>query len=176
MTNPEGPGNPGNPGAPQRRRLATEEKRSLPVGCMAWGGVLGILVGIMFALYAMPPILRSIYGPEEVAFEQTYSADAKQATVTDIVREGDLVLVTLDFRTNKTFDTTAEDWKLEVATQDDWLEALPPDPALPDTSLDFELGRARTLVLRFPAPERTDAEPVALHLADPRVRFALQPE
>jgi hypothetical protein len=173
MTNPEPAG---SPGAPRRRRLQTEEKRNLPIGCMAWGGVLGILVGIMFALYAMPPILRSIYGPEKVASGETYNADAKQITVVDVTRDGDLFLVTLDFRTNKTFETEPADWKLEVATQDDWLEALPPDSAQPDTSLDFELGRERTLVLRFNAPERVDAEPVALHLADPRVRFALQPE
>jgi hypothetical protein len=173
MTNPA---NAGQSGAPQRRRLDTEEKRSLPVGCMAWGGVLGILVGIMVALYAMPPILRSIYGPEKVDYQQTYEADAKRASVESVVRDGDLFLVTLAFRTNKTFETSVEDWKLEMTTQDDWAEALPVDSAIPETSLDFELGRERTLLLRFPAPSRTDAEPIALHLAEPRVRFALQPE
>ena len=173
MTNPA---NAGSPGAPQRRRLATEEKRSLPIGCMAWGGVLGILVGIMVALYAMPPILRSIYGPERVDYQQTYEADAKRATVESVTREGDLFLVTLSFRTNKTFDPSAEDWRLEATTQEDWIEALPADGAISETSLEFELGCERTLQLRFPAPPSADAEPVALHLAEPRVRFALQTE
>jgi hypothetical protein len=36
------------------------------------------------------------------------------------------------------------------------------------------LGEARTLVLRFAAPARVDARPVALHFADPRVRFELE--
>lgn len=166
----------GQPAAPRRRVLQVEEKRNLPVGCMAWGGVLGILVGIMVALYALPPILRSIYGPERVAYHQTYEADAKRATVSSVTRDGDLFLVALDFRTNKTFAPTTSDWKLEISTQDEWAEALPPDSSLPETSLEFDLGRERTLLLRFRAPSNPEAQPIALHLAEPRVRFALQPE
>lgn len=140
---------------------------------MAWGAVLGILVGVMFALYGLPPILRAIYGPETVAAGETYQGDAKSLTVTSLEQTGGEYRVELQARTNRTWEVTPETWQLEVEGRDEWVPALAPDSGQPETAFDFELGEERTLLLRFPVPE-DGGEPQVLHLDDPRVRFELQ--
>ncbi|MDZ7729273.1 MAG: hypothetical protein U5Q44_14395 [Dehalococcoidia bacterium] len=160
---------------PRARRRIEEagQRRPLPVGCMAWGAVLGILVGVMFALYGLPPILRAIYGPETVAAGETYQGDAKSLTVTGVAQAGGEYRVELQARTNRTWDLTGETWQLEVEGQDEWIPALAADPDQAETSFDFELGEERMLLLRFPVPDG-GGEPQVLHLDDPRVRFELQ--
>ncbi len=143
---------------------------------MAWGAVLGIIAGIMVAVYALPPILRSIYGEEELAYREAYDAEGRRIEVTAVERIDGVFFVHLDVRTNQTWTMTEDDWQLEVTTQDDWLAALAPDPGVPETSFELSLAETRRLVLRFKAPNRVDAEPVALHLSDPRLGFALRPE
>lgn len=161
---------------PRRRRLELpgEDERGNRSGCLMLGAVLGIIAGIMFALYGLPPILRAIYGEETVSAGEAYAKDAKLLVVESVERVDDVLVVTLMARSNKTWEPEADGIKLEVSTQDEWLELLPPEAGEPETSLEFALGEARTLVLRFPAPARIDARPIALHLADPRLRFELE--
>jgi len=143
---------------------------------MAWGGVLGIIAGVMVALYALPPILRSFYGEEKIAYGAVYSADGRRIEVAAIEQELDLIILRLTVRSNQLWSTTEEDWQLEVSGIDDWLPALPPDPSVPETSFELELAAERTLVLRFAAPGIDVADAAELHLANPRVAFALAPE
>jgi hypothetical protein len=143
-------------------------------GCLMLGAVLGIIAGIMFALYGLPPILRAIYGEETVAVGEAYEKDAKLLVVESVERFDDVFVVTMAARTNKTWKPEADGIRLEISTQDEWLELLPPGADQPGTSLEFVLGETRTLVLRFAAPARIDARPLALHLADPRLRFELE--
>lgn len=140
---------------------------------MAWGAVLGIIAGIMIALYALPPILRSIYGEQTVSAGSVYEAEGKRIEVVAVAREGDTFEARLMVRSSQTWDIDQDDWQLEVSTADDWIRAMPADPALPDTTFAFELGEERVLLLRFPAPGRVDARAVALHLASPRLKFEL---
>lgn len=161
---------------PRRRRLETPgEDTGNRAGCLFLGATLGIIVGIMFALYGLPPILRAIYGEEDVAADEAYEGDGRLIRVLRVEREPDpeRFVVSLDVTNNKTWDLAPEDFQLEITTEEDWIPALPPGDD-PDTSLDFTLGQQRTLVLVFEAPTRVDARPVALHLADPRVRFDLE--
>jgi len=143
---------------------------------MAWGGVLGIIAGVMVALYALPPILRSFYGEEGVDYGAAYSADGRHIEVVAVSRDMDVIIVRLTVRSNQLWSTTEEDWQLEVTGLDDWLPALPPDPSIPETSFELELATERTLVLRFSAPGAEVADAAELHLADPRVAFSLAPE
>jgi hypothetical protein len=160
--------------AQRRRRLEEPQERGNRSGCLFLGAILGIIVGIMFALYGLPPILRAIYGEDSVAAGSTYDQNAKTLTVESVERLEGQFVVTMAATTNKTWDLEPHGIKLEISTQDEWLELLPPDPSQPGTSLDFVLGQPRTLVLHFAAPTRVDARPVALHFADPRVRFELE--
>lgn len=159
---------------PRRRRLNEPDDHGNRTGCLFLGAVLGIIVGIMFALYGLPPILRAIYGEESVAAGETYDKDARVIAVQSVERTDGTFVVTMAATTNKTWDLQPQGVKLEITTQDEWLELLPLDPLAPETSLDFELGQPRALVLRFAAPPRADAVPVAVHFADPRVRFELE--
>ncbi len=160
---------------PRRRRLEEQEEAGNRSGCLLLGAVLGIIVGIMFALYGLPPILRSIYGEKTVAAGETYEGDGRSIRVVSVERttDPDRYRVTLDVTTNKTWDLQPDDFNLEISTAKDWTPALPPGDD-PDTSLDFTLGVERTLLLVFEAPQRVDAKPEKLHLEHPRLKFDLE--
>jgi hypothetical protein len=161
-----------------RRRLDTRDGERQPkAGCLITGAVLGIIVGATFAFYGLPPILRSIYGEQAVPPGETYTGNAKQIGVLAVERDPatGITSITLRARTNMTWAPDLADIRLEVAGQDDWLEPLPPDPAIPGTEPDFPLGRERDLLLRYEIPPGIDGTPVALHLADPRIRFDFDP-
>ncbi len=159
----------------QRRRIdnhAPQDTRGR-WGCIALGAALGIVFGAVFAFYGLPPILRSIYGEATIGPGATYTGDAKELVVIAVERTGAEVAVRLDARTNKTWRPEASDFTLQLSTGGDWIEARPPAPGDPATSLDFELGVRRNLVLIFLIPPGRDGEPQWLHLSSPRVRFKL---
>lgn len=158
-----------------RRRLDTKKDPGPRGGCLLTGAILGIIVGLTFAFYGLPPILRSIYGETTVAYGETYNEDARQMTVLRSERVEDEFEVEMRIRSNRTWDVDYDHWSLEISGHDDWIEALPPDPARPETGMDFPLGEERILLLRFPAPADAAAEPLELHLTDPRLGFELQP-
>ena len=163
---------------PGRRRRRLDEpgrdggNRS---GCLMLGAVLGVLVGIMFALYGLPPILRAIYGEETIAAGETYEGDGRVIRVVSVdrVTEPELYLVTLAITSNKTWDVGRETFQLEISTQDEWIPAMEADGRA-ETSFDFVLGEPRELLLQFEAPLRVDARPVELHVTDPRLAFELE--
>lgn len=158
-------------------------------GCIAAGAVIGVLVGIMVGLYALPPILRSIYGETKVAAGETFEGDGRVITVEAVgiaseplgeaspgMQRSD-VAIRLRITNNKTWDATLADWTLEVAGIENWLPAA---SAATDGEPGFAppLGKTSTVELRFVVerPE-SDTRPLrleALHLANPRVRFALE--
>ncbi len=152
-------------------------------GCLITGAVLGIIVGATFAFYGLPPILRHYYGEEKVAAGETYEGDGKVIRVdrVDHIWDdtpddpwGSVVIVILTLTANKTWAMQPEEWRLEVEGVDDWIPARPPRVAPPE-DFGIELGVERQLVLRFHLPEGAEAKPLALHLATPRVKFALLP-
>lgn len=159
----------------RRQRLDAGEKQREPrAGCLITGAVLGIIVGATFAFYGLPPILRSIYGEKAVAPGEVYTGDAKEIRVVS-VEAGEITAVTLSIRTNKSWAPDLNDIRLEIAGQDDWLHPLPPEAGLPATAPGFTLGQERELLLRYEIPPGIDGTPVALHLAEPRIRFELGP-
>lgn len=177
---------------PARRVLLEQPSpdRQGRTGCIAAGAVIGVLVGLMIGLYALPPILRSIYGEEKVAAGNAYEGDGRTIAVQAIsipseplgepspgmVRTD--VTVRLTITSSKTWDATLADWTLEVRGIENWLPAA---AATTDGQPGFtpSLGRTSTVDLHFVVERplaRADSplELEALHLANPRVRFALQ--
>lgn len=175
---------------PPRRRLeqpsAEKERRT---GCLVTGAVLGVLVGIMVGIYALPPILRSIYGETEVAADEFYRGDARIIRVQSAGRAsaplGDAspgtrredFFVQLTIRSNKTWSLVVTDFSLELEGVKDWIKAA---EATTDgePGLNIPLGEEVTVQLHFivevPAGSSATLAAEALHLANPRVRFALQ--
>lgn len=165
---------------PRRVVLEKPEDKQDRTGCLAVGAILGIVVGIMVGMYALPPILKSIYGEKEVAAGLAWEGDGRSFEVvsTEVLpASGDthLVLVTLNIRSNKTWDATLDDWTLEVEHLDDWQQAASATSnGVP--GFDVPLARDVLVVLAFDIepPESDEFVIEALHLANPRLRFELQ--
>jgi len=121
----------------------------------------------------LPPILRSLYGETKIAVGGTYTGDAKEIRIELVEASRGQVQVTLEALTNKTWEPKPADFRLELSTGGDWIKAAEPEPNVPETRLDFDLGVGRALVLVFPLPERSTGSPRALHISDPPVRIAL---
>ena len=175
---------------PARRRLqqpsAEKERRS---GCLITGAVLGVLVGIMVGLYALPPILRNIYGETRVAFGEVYRGDGKVISLDSAVRAPDPVgepspgmrredfFVDLTIRSNKTWDPLVTDFTIEIEGVKDWIKAASattndaPGLFLP---LGEEVNVRLHFVVEVPAASTASLAAEAVHLSDPRLRFALQ--
>lgn len=161
--------------SPQRRRIEPHapQDTSGRWGCITAGAVLGIAIGAIFAFYALPPILRSVYGETKVGFGQSYSGDAREISILAVERNGQEVAIRLQALTNKTWRLEASDFSLQLSNGGDWIEAQPPVPGDSASSLDFELGVRRELVVSFHIPTGRTGDPESLHLSTPRVRFAL---
>ncbi|WP_322819484.1 hypothetical protein [Tepidiforma sp.] len=158
-------------------------------GCIAAGAIIGVLVGLMVGLYALPPILRSIYGETKVAAGQTFEGDGRIIAVEAVgiaseplgqpspgMQRHDVSL-RLRITNNKTWDATLASWTLEVDGIENWIPAA---EATTNGSPGFDppLGQTSTVELHFivqrPASETSPLRLEALHLATPRVRFALE--
>ncbi len=136
--------------------------------------MLGIVAGALLAFFGYPWVLKTFFAEQVVPPGGTYTGDAKVIRVLDVraVPEERILEIRLSVRTNKTWRPGPENFYLDIRGERHPLEALPPVPERPETSLEFELGEERTLLLRFRLPQ-AEAEPEALRLAEPSVRFEL---
>lgn len=158
-------------------------------GCIAAGAIIGVLAGLMIGLYALPPILKSIYGEAKVAAGQTFEGDGRIIAVEAVgiaseplgqpspgMQRHDVSL-RLRITNNKTWDATLASWTLEVDGIQEW---IPATEATTNGSPCFDppLGQTSTVQLHFVVERPADVDaPLrleALHLATPRVRFALE--
>lgn len=160
--------------APVRRRLEPppDPSKEGRTGCMAWGAVLGVLVGIMLAIYALPPILKSIYGTEQVAAGEALEDGGLTLRATGVreVESGPAgaVEVTLEGSSVEGWDDRGREWTLELSGG----ERL---PVLRDSVTTLRAaGEPAEFVLTFPRLPTQTAAPLYLHLSSPRVRFDLE--
>lgn len=174
-----------------RRRIEqpTEEdgKRNT---VLLWGAVLGILAGIMVGVYALPPILRHYYGETKVAADEFYSGEGKLIRVVNLgqaseplgeaaagMRRED-VFVSITIVSKDAWSPAPAAFSLEFAGVHDWVQAT-------EATVDGERltvinpGAETTVALHFVVELAKDTFPElkakALHLSDPRVRFAIGP-
>ncbi len=161
--------------SPRRRRLETRKQNTEGRnGCIITGAVLGIIFGATFAFYGLPPILRSIYGEEKVAVSQAYEDGGKTIRVEYVHVEPERVSIGLRVLVTESWPVNNSTFSLELSERDDWVQARPPAADRPETSLGFRAGQEREVVLVFDVAE-ADGDPAALHVAGPRIRFALPP-
>jgi len=173
---------------PVRRRIEQpsedQQKRS---GCLMWGGVLGVLVGIMVGVYALPPILRHYYGEEKVAAGESYRGDGKVIRIDSLgqapeplgeaasgMRRFDF-FVALVVTTEDEWRPKPTDFSLAFKELDDWKRAsdAPSEERLlapPGGQGSFQLH----FIVEVPRDETEQLTPEALHLSDPRVRFDIE--
>jgi hypothetical protein len=155
--------------ATARRRLEGKPGDPVGKGCLLWGGVLGVIVGLTFAFYGLGPILRHFYGEAHVGAGETYEGTNFTIGLLDSSSEDppnpNLVRLQLAISGERSWVT--EDFKLQHSGGKNWSAASSsetlPDPAGSAISL---------LMLSFEVPSGARAE--ALHLGSPRVRFSLK--
>lgn len=172
------------PSPPRRVLLQTEdaEAKKGRGGCLAMGAVLGIIFGIMVGLYALPPILKSIYGEKVVAVGEVYETEGRTIRVTEVTAgrdpleeaTGDVITVVVRTTGWPTNEPRPGRYRLEVETVDDWVNPLG-QPANAPPPADLAPGE-QEVILRFPIPAGLTVETVRapdLHLEDPLVKFEL---
>lgn len=174
-----------------RRRLETEDASQSRIGrgCLIWGGVLGIVVGGMFAAYGLKPILKHFYGEKTVAWSATYSGGGKELSIANVTTSGSggndicaptgsdpakVTCVALRVVSDKEWDAlNAGDFTLQVSNQHDWLKAT----SIAGHGMDavhVTANTPTTVVVHFAAMVGGAAvDPQYLHLTSPRLRFAL---
>lgn len=167
----------------QRRRLDVKDPAETAgrTGCLALGAVLGIAAGVVVALFIMPRVFDHYFGVSDIFIGETYDNDGKVITLESLKRIPDAegreypgqFEAVLHITARKAWPLAPSDWELELTTGAR-LDAIAPDPAVPDSSLDLPLGDERRVVLRFPGTDRRDAVPEVLHLGLPKVRFHLE--
>lgn len=174
---------------PVRRRIEqpTEDaaKRS---GCLMWGAVLGVLVGIMVGVYALPPILRHYYGETKVAPDEFYRGDGKAIRVESLGQASEPLgeaaagtrredfFVSIVVVSDAPWSPRATDFSLEFEGVEDWQQAVdakvggePLATIPPATEAKVQLH----FVVELPPENFPTLKAEALHLSDPRVRFAV---
>lgn len=175
------------PSATRRRVQASPPKAESEgrAGCLITGALLGIIVGATFAFYGLPPILKHFYGEQHVPAGQAYTGDAKTIRVTSAGIQaptgevGPMMVVELAVETNKTWTLNASDVTLQFPGGGDWQKAesiASADGLTSGPAFEFRPADLATEVrLRvFFKPTHAGA-PTYLHLADPLIRFALDP-
>lgn len=163
-----------------RRRIEHEEPATPPsIRRLYWygGAALGVLAGVLVALFVVPPIFDRYFGVADIALGHEYRADAAIIRVERAgAAAGDPARfeVVLAVRENHSWCPTASDFRLELEGR----VSIGAPRLEPDTALCAAAGtpfQGTTLTLSFPAGGRDPADLRVLHVADPRVRFWLQP-
>ena len=161
---------------PPRRRVPVaaeqsvrEERRSF----FRYAAILGVIVGIPLGVFGLPALLNVFFDEPTVPFNGAYSEDGLTIWVeSHEVDEGppQAIAVTLALRTAEEWAFDPEGVELELSEGDNVALAsfMAPDV--------FEAGPPGTIVLRFGIEGADEVEPRAVHLTDPKVRFALTEE
>jgi hypothetical protein len=157
-----------------------------------WGGVLGVLVGIMVGIYALPPILKHYYGETVVEAAEPVTRDGKRLSlesfnVTEHLNQTAVPFQT-DFHVYSSFLVVSEEewmpgvelFTLEIDGVEKWQAAT--RVAIPADVQDRILANTPTkLIVEFDislaeedAPEAFGPE--AIHLSEPRIKFKVPEE
>ncbi len=162
-----------------RRRVAQEEPGTPPsIKRLYWygGAALGVLAGVLIALFVVPPIFDRYFGVADIELGHEYGGEGVRMGVTSAGAAADdpgRFNIVLAIAENDGWCPTASDFRLELVGRVSIGGAqLTPDPASCRGSGPLE---AETLTVSFPAGVHSADELHILHIEDPKVRFWLQP-
>lgn len=141
------------------------------------GAVLGVLAGVAFVVFAIPPIFDHYFGVADIELGHTYRKDGVALTVDDVSTrfEGDRLHVAVVLRVDDPEARWCPSPTSIRAELTSGFRVLPEssEPPLPDPCVAGAL--AGPIHLAFSFPRVTEGEPHILHIDDPRVRLYLQP-
>ncbi len=155
---------------------------------LVWGAVLGVLAGLMLGVYALPPILRHYYGETKVAADEYYSGEGKLMKVVNIGQASEPLgeaaagmrredyFVSISVVSKETWAPAPALFSVEFAGVHDWVqakEATVDGEPLRSIAPGVETEVSLHFVVELPRETFPELKPKALHLSDPRVRFAI---
>ena len=162
---------------PPRRRVPVaaeqsvrEERRSF----FRYAAILGVIVGIPLGVFGLPALLNVFFDEPTVPFNGAYSEDGLTIWVdSHEVADGQprIVTVTLALRATQPSTLDLEGAELELSEGDPVAFEASPSP------YELAQGFDARIELTFDlSGVEDDAEPRAVRLTDPKVRFALTEE
>ncbi|MGD9934228.1 MAG: hypothetical protein AB7T37_10990 [Dehalococcoidia bacterium] len=141
------------------------------------GAVLGVLAGVVFVVFAVPPIFDHYFGVADIELGQTYRSDGIALTVEEVSTE--FVVDRLEVAVVLLVEDPEARWcphptsiRAELSSG---FRVLPEssDPPLSAPCVPGALTGPVTLTFSF--PRVTEGDPHILHIDDPRVRLYLRP-
>lgn len=170
--------------AVRRRVPGSQSDEPAGRGCLVAGAILGIAAGVILGLLALPPLLSSLFSGEPIPFDQTYEGDGRVIAIVSMEHGPDVLrglpdgqtagtAIRLAVTSRKSWEIEPRFFQLELFTGGRWIDAAAPVDTIPETSLHFEIGQTRELLLQFPIPPKREGEPRYLHLSDPNIKFLL---
>ena len=162
---------------PPRRRIPVAAEQSVREerrGFFRWAAILGVIIGIPLGVLGIPPLLNVFFDEPTVPVNGAYSEDGLTLWVEQYI-DGQgpprFVEVTLAVRGTRDWTFSHEGIELELSAGD---PVAVRSVTTPEALQDGRLGR---IVLQFLLPEaQVGAEPIAVRLPEPKVRFALTEE
>jgi len=165
---------------PPRRRVPVAAEQSVREerrGFFRWAAILGVIVGIPLGVLGIPPLLNVFFDEPTVPVNGAYSEDGLTVWV-ESQRYDDAPPRALTVILAVRITEGAPGWSLDLAAVE--LELSDGDPIPPahvQSPAIIEYNRLARFTLHFElADADEDAEPVAVRLAEPKVRFALTEE
>jgi hypothetical protein len=163
-----------------RRRLEQPEPATPPnIRRLYWygGAALGVLAGVLIALFVVPPIFDRYFGIADVELGHSHETEAVTLAGASAGLSADdptRFEILLDVTGNSGWCPTPADFRLELRGNVS-IGAPRLDPAADDCAATGAPIDTPTLAVSFPANGRTADQLHILHITDPKVRFWLQP-
>lgn len=159
---------------PPRRRVPVaaeqsvrEERRSF----FRYAAILGVIVGIPLGVLGIPPLLNLFFDEPTIPVGGSWSEDGLIVWVESWEVDESLVIVTLALRATESSTLDLEGVELELSDGDPVTLEGPVEP------VEVEAGWEANITLSFNLSDAdATAEPRAMRLPEPKVRFALTEE
>ena len=137
------------------------------------GGALGVIAGLVFVLFGVPPLLNFLFPGETVEAGETFENDKLTLRIDQVARATteDGVTIVLEVTARSTWSLDEVLFVLETA---EGVEEESARPSIDDHEVErVPQGRSR-LVLTFDLRRaQPPHEPAYLHVSEPNVKFRL---
>ena len=159
-----------------RKRVQDDRRPADPArrGCLLIGAFLGVAVGVVVALFLVPPLFDRYFGTADIALGDTHAADGKRLRV-DRYQDnagagGTEIIVTMTITSEAVWDLSMPTITLEL--EDGTIVggvAVRGGPRVPagEAGLDADF--------EFQRPAGNTARPKLISFSEPKARYYLQP-
>lgn len=148
-------------------------------GCLLAGALLGIVAGVLVALFVVPPLFDHYFGEATVKAGKVYDGDGKRISV-DFVsryeagRDGKTPFLGVQFRVRSEAAWAPDPGNFVLELEGGIkIGPVPPVEKIPVMWPQFAAGQERPFELLFELPTGARLEGATVRFRDPKVRFEL---